>query len=559
MGRAPPRAPLQSSNGEDMSERPGRLGAVTLDSLPNELVLDRLFSAVPIGLAVFDRQHRFARINPALARMNRGPVAAHLGRSVTEVLGEEARPIETTIEHVLRTGRPVVGLEVQGRDGRSFLASYAPVTDQDGTALGVVAVVQDVSHRKAAELALSRALNRMTRLQKVTASLSAALTVDAVAEVIIAESMEAVGASCGVLAQRVDDRRLVIAHRFGMPGRPPGELPLDARAPMPEAIRRRAPVILESREDWLARYPERPPQGDFEAFAAVPLTFEGRAIGCMGLGLTAAGPLDDHDVGLLTAIARQAAQALERARLYDERATMARTLQDSLVPHALPVIEGLEVAGRYRPIAGGHEVGGDFYDVVELGDDRWLATIGDVCGKGAAAAVVSGLVRTTIAAFAVHADSAAAVLELVNRSVMRRAHPLQYATALCASLQRAGDGFTVELASAGHPPALILRADGHLEPVAAAGLMLGVEESVDAVAVHERLGPGDALVLYTDGVTEARHHAALFGEARLRASLRGLSGATAEQIVATLDAALEGFRAGPPRDDEAILVVRATS
>jgi PAS domain S-box-containing protein len=542
-----------------MMEPPAGLGAVTLASLPNELVLDRLFSAVPIGLAIFDRRHRFVRINPALARMNRRPMAAHLGRTVLEVLGDEARAVDTAVEHVLRTGRSVVGVEVQGRDDRSFLASYAPVCDEHGTALGVVGVIQDVSHRKAAEIALSRVLNRMTRLQKVTASLSAALTVDAVAQVVIEESMDAVGASCGVLAERVDDRRLVIAHRFGMPDRPATELPLDARAPMPEAIRRRAPVLLESRDDWLARYPARPPQGDFEAFAAVPLLFEGRACGCMGLGLRRPGRLDDQDVGLLTAIARQGAQALERARLYDERATLARTLQESLVPQALPQVDGLEVAGTYRPVTGGHDIGGDFYDMVEIDAGRWLATVGDVSGKGAEAAVVSGLVRTTIAALAMQAGGPAAVLEIVNRSVMRRGQLIQYATAVCAGLERTQDGWRVELASAGHPPALLLRADGRLEPQAGQGVMLGAQDSAGIAPVRAHLHPGDALVLYTDGLIDARNGLVPFGEEGLCAALQGLSATSAAEILATLDAALTAFRAGPPRDDEAVLVLRAAA
>jgi PAS domain S-box-containing protein len=263
-----------------------------------------------------------------------------------------------------------------------------------------ICFVVDLTERKRAERERERLLDRTARLQSVTEQLSAALTKDEVAAVIVQAGMEATGASCGVLGLRHEDRALRVEHRFGMAGAAPSELPLDAEAPMPAAARAAAPVLLQSRDEWLERFPAVPPRTDFEAFAAVPMAFEGAVHGCMGLGFPQAGPFDGADVDLLVAIARQGAQALERARLYEERAYVARTLQAGLLPRALPVIPGLDVAVRYRPVGDGSEVGGDFYDLFATADDEWMLAIGDVCGKGTQAAVLTGVVRSTIRALA---------------------------------------------------------------------------------------------------------------------------------------------------------------
>ncbi|HEV2814403.1 MAG TPA: GAF domain-containing protein, partial [Solirubrobacteraceae bacterium] len=309
-----------------------------------------------------------------------------------------------------------------------------------------ICLVVDLTERRAAERERERLLDRTARLQAVTERFAAALTKDEVAEVIVEAGMAATGASCGVLGLRVHDRALRIEHRFGIAGGAPSELPLDLDAPMPAATRAAQPVLLESRADWMARFPGFPPRGDFEAFAAVPLLFEGDVPGCMGLGFPDTGPFEAADVDLLVAIARQGAQALERARLYEERAYVARTLQAGLLPRALPDIPGVEVAVRYRPVGDGSEVGGDFYDLFETDDGAWMLAIGDVCGKGTQAAVLTGVVRSTIRALALAtpgtAPGAADVLCGVNAALLREHSTGALATAACGVVRPAEDGFT---------------------------------------------------------------------------------------------------------------------
>jgi serine phosphatase RsbU (regulator of sigma subunit) len=324
---------------------------------------------------------------------------------------------------------------------------------------------------------------------------------------------------------------------------------------MPEAIRRRASVIVESREGWLAEY-ETPPSASFEAFLAIPLVFEGRARACMGLGLPLPGAPDEQDMSLLNAIARQGAQAVERARLFDERASIARTLQQGLLPREIPAIEGVDLAVRYQPVGGGSSVGGDFYDVLEMNDGWWLAVVGDVCGKGAQAAVHSGLLRTTIAAMALHARDPAEILDLANRALMRQGQSWPYATVVCAAFRPADGDLRVDLASAGHPPALLRRADGSLDEVVAGGLMIGVQAALDLQPVTLTLCPGDSLSLYTDGMVDARRDDEHFGEERLAAVIREAPDRDAESAAEHIAEAVLAFETGSPRDDRALLLLR---
>jgi serine phosphatase RsbU (regulator of sigma subunit) len=414
----------------------------------------------------------------------------------------------------------------------------------------------DLTERRAAEHERERLLERTRRLQAVTERLSAALTAGEVATVIIQEGMAATGASCGVLGLTHRDG-LRIEHRSGVAERAPGFLPLDAPAPMPTAARLREAVLLHSRDEWLERFPEIPPRGDFEAFAAVPLVFEQQVAGVMGLGFPERSAFGAEDVDVLLAIARQGAQALERARLYEERAYVAQTLQAGLLPQALPAIPGLDLAVRYRPIRDGAEVGGDFYDLVALDDGAWVAVVGDICGKGTAAAVLAGVMRSTVRALAHRDGDPVALLGGVNRALLREASPQALATMACALVRPAGDGWTVELSAGGHPPALILRAGGGVEETAARGTLLGMRRELDVLTSTERLGPGDTLLLYTDGIIDARPvDGRTFGDARLRDALAAGAGRDADGVLAVIDAAVRAYAPGPPRDDKALLAIR---
>ena len=242
--------------------------------------------------------------------------------------------------------------------------------------------------------------------------------------------------------------------------------------------------------------------------------------------------------------------AVQSARLYRTRAAIAKTLQASLLPPVLPEIPGLETAALYRPVGAGNEVGGDFYDVFATGPGVWYAVIGDVCGKGAEAAAVTALARYTIRSAAMHLASPAEVLRWLNTAMLRQGS-LRFVTIACARLDVAEDAARVTVACGGHPFPRVLRADGAVEALGASGTLLGVLEQAKLEDRETVLHTGDALILYTDGLTEATAPAVWTPE-HLDAVVAQARGRAVADIVEHLAAAVDG----PLRDDLALLAMR---
>jgi serine phosphatase RsbU (regulator of sigma subunit) len=188
--------------------------------------------------------------------------------------------------------------------------------------------------------------------------------------------------------------------------------------------------------------------------------------------------------------------------LHQLRAT-TDALQRPLLPPSLPALPGLNLAARYRPSGDGLHIGGDFYDAFPVSDDRWVLVLGDVCGKGPAAAAVTGLVRHALWAAAQQDPDPAHVLPLVNRALIREEGP--YCTLVYTMVDPTRTPVRLQLVRAGHPAPLLRRADGTtsvLLPDSDFGLMLGAFDDVQHPVQQIDLHPGDSLVLYTDGFTE---------------------------------------------------------
>ena len=290
----------------------------------------------------------------------------------------------------------------------------------------------------------------------------------------------------------------------------------------------------------------------------VPLqTVPGKIIGALALASTTPRRFDAVDAALATELGRRCAVAVENARLYAERDRIARTLQQSLLPPDLPAIPGVTIEARFRPAGEGIEMGGDFYDAFEVGEDAWAVTIGDVCGKGPDAAALTALVRYTLRAVTMHERRPERALELVNRAILRNGLEDRFCSAALVSIENRADGVHVELASAGHPLPLLLRPDGSVEAIGARGHLLGLWPDFEAEPISLDLAPGDALILYTDGVTDARAPERILDTDDLAELVRSCAGAgaavTAERIEQTVS---EGL-AGEPRDDIAVLVIEA--
>ena len=250
---------------------------------------------------------------------------------------------------------------------------------------------------------------------------------------------------------------------------------------------------------------------------------------------------------------RELLRAKEAAEAAEERARrLARTLQRTLIPPTPPQIPTLDLAAAYRAAGNGDEVGGDFYDVFPVGEQDWVAVIGDVSGKGVDAAVITSLARHTLRALAARHDEPSAMLDGLNQ-VLLHEQTDRFCTISLLRLRRDTDGWSAVLTTGGHPLPLLVRPGAQPVTFGGEGPLVGVMEGPTFVERSVRLAPGDVLVLYTDGITEGRRDGEFYGEERLVAMLSEESDPAS--IVERLVSDVVDCQRGVPRADIAVLAV----
>jgi serine phosphatase RsbU (regulator of sigma subunit) len=291
----------------------------------------------------------------------------------------------------------------------------------------------------------------------------------------------------------------------------------------------------------------------------VPLTGLGRIQGALTFIATEPDAVfTSGDLVLAEELARRAGLAVATAKLYEQELTVASVLQQSLLPPRLPDVPGVDVAARLYPGGSGVVVGGDFYDLFAIADGQWAFAIGDVCGKGAAAAARTGQVRHSMRALAVDGRPPVEVLTAVNRLLLDDSDEESlFCTAAYGLVRPRPGGAVVQVASAGHPLPLLRHPGGAVEVVRCAGTLLGVLEVPELNERTVQLSAGDTLVLYTDGVIEARDATEWFGERRLHQLLARSGGLDAAGVAARIESAALDFSAGAANDDLAVLVMQA--
>ncbi len=295
----------------------------------------------------------------------------------------------------------------------------------------------------------------------------------------------------------------------------------------------------------------------------VPLSVRGRRLGAVTLVHAESDRrFDRSDLAFAEQLAANAAVALDNARLYENQVRTAHTLQAALLPTALPAVPGLRLAAHYRAQTkegSDVHVGGDLYDVVEgATPDQWGFVVADVCGKGAEAAALTALIRHTVRAEYGHNLGPTQVLERLNQAMLRETggHAGRFATVAHGRLTLTAAGASVRLANAGHPPPLLVR-EGQVTSLDAPGTLLGIYQDVEITEVAIELRPGDMMVLYTDGVTEARGVDGFYGAERLSRLVSSVEHPCARTVADRLLADVEEFQRGVLRDDVAILVIEA--
>jgi len=468
------------------------------------------------------------------------------------------------------------------------LEARGPLSDEDHTAYEIVAArlgrsVARLRHERESRVAEAslRAENRAAgRLYRISAALMAEPELKDVVQRVTEESTALAGAQFGAFFYNVLDTRGESYMLYTIAGVPRSAF---ERFPMPRNTQVFDPTFQGAgvvRSDDITadrRYGHNEPfhgmpEGHLpvRSYLAVPVKArDGEVLGGLFFGHEKVAVFDADAERLVTAVSALAALAIENARLHDtarreldasrlayhERDHVARVLQESLLPPRLLEVEGLELAARYVPGEG--MVGGDFYDVFALGGGTFGVAIGDVQGKDARAAGMTAVVRHGLRTGA-QTRAPSAALGAVNKIVLQEQEPSdpRFASAALGLLEREGEAFRVVLVSAGHPPALVVRADGRVEECHAAGTLLGITEEPEFTDARALLGPGDALVLYTDGLIEARSPDGILGEERVRELLERNAGLTADELATRLEDLAAAFSRLRRRDDLALLIAR---
>ncbi|MEX2195065.1 MAG: SpoIIE family protein phosphatase [Thermoleophilaceae bacterium] len=457
----------------------------------------------------------------------------------------------------------VVRFRVRATGAESWsIVKATAVRDADGAVVRAVNIFEDISEQKRTEIG-QRFLAEAGRA--IGASLDYATTLRSVAQVAVpsfadwcaVDVLDDDGSLQRVAVAHVDPAKLDLAQDLSERYPPDPH----ASAGVPEVIRTgnaelhsRIPDELLVQAAQGAEHLELIRAVGLHSAMIVPLPAWRGALGAITfVNSETQRAFDEHDLELAAEVGRRAATAMENARLYGERAYIARTLQHSLLPPHLPDIAGLEVAARYRAAGEGNEVGGDFYDLFDTGDARWAVVIGDVCGKGADAAATTALARYTLRAAAMRERRPGRVLEQLNEALLRQRDDRQFCTVAYASVDVGAHGAELTVACGGHPAPVVVRRDGGVEITPCGGTLLGVVGDPELAEAAVGLSPGDAIVLYTDGVTEARTPDGLFGTDRLVTVAGGAAGRSATEIARRIE---EAAASGELRDDLAIVVLR---
>jgi sigma-B regulation protein RsbU (phosphoserine phosphatase) len=302
-------------------------------------------------------------------------------------------------------------------------------------------------------------------------------------------------------------------------------------------------------------------KGGLMFHASVPITIDKQTVGVMNFAADDWQLLSASDLQFLTAGAKQLGSALERAHLYDiirvehgrleRELDLARQMQVSLFPDVLPEINGYSVAAFWQPA---HETSGDYYNVFKLPGGRWGFIVADVCGKGAPAALRMAMAHGLIRDRVENEPSPGALLTQVNKALCKQDMDMQFVTSFYAILDPANDSFNYSIA--GHPPPFLRKASGQVEKLPGHGIAMGVSLEAIYEDTHLHLAPGDSLVAFTDGVTDANSpNKESYDMDQLKIAI-GSAPAHAVDLLDHLQSTLENWvKEAPNYDDITLLAV----
>jgi PAS domain-containing protein len=513
---------------------------------------------LPVGCCALDMEGRLTFINAVGADLVGAGAATLLGRRPWEVLLWLYEPqFEDRYRAAVVTRHPSSFTARRPPDSWLFFELFP---DDSGVSVQITPVsagAQATIREERTAIRSSEAPVGATALYQLThlaTTLAEAVSVQDVVELAADQIITAFGPQ-RVMVMRTDEGRLrSLGHRNysqAFIDQFDGH-PVNSDLATAQVLATGKPVYIASHREFRRAYPAAPRYGKSEAWAFLPMTASGRAVGSLVLSYDQPRPFPPAERALLASLAGLIAQALDRAHLYDAKHTLAHTLQTGLLPRSLPRIPGLEAAARYRPTAHGVDIGGDFYDLIHCTPTTVVAATGDVQGHNTAAAALMGQIRTAVHAHATAGADADAILTRTNRLLTDLGSDL-FVSCLIAHIDLTGH--RARLSNAGHPPALLRQPDGRTDIVRLpSGLLLGIDPDTDYTSTEIAFPPGAVLGLYTDGLVETP--GVDIGEATT---------VLAEQMAAAEAIGLEDLadtllrRTGQPRtisDDIALLLLR---
>jgi serine phosphatase RsbU (regulator of sigma subunit)/CHASE1-domain containing sensor protein len=483
-----------------------------------------------------------------------GPVDADATRSVS-ALGRRWDVAVTTDEASSRSLALVIGV------GGTILALLAGAVvalsrRRERSLEAARELAERFAERDALLLDVGAAVDAAGSMDERTQAV-AALLADRFADMCAIDHLDAAGNLVRIGRAAHDPRRAEILRQVAPPS-------LESR--QAAVVRRGEPLLLAELDERLVGEISASPEHDaarralgMRSAMVVPLAAQGVVTGAITLAIAGEdgrrfGP-DDLNFG--TQLAQHLSLALDNARLYESEHEIATTLQQALLPPRLPAPPGVEVGARYRPMGTGVMVGGDFYDLFR-GAEGWVAVVGDVRGKGPRAAAVTALVRHTLRARAA-TDGIVSALATVNDALRDEQDDELFCSVAAIEFTLDGDppaSGHLRAVAAGQAPPLVLRADRTLDTLPAAGRLLGPFEDPCLEAADSRLHPGDTILLYTDGLAEARRGREQFGEARLHEAVRTAPRGSLAGLLTSIELEAVTFAGGRPQDDIALVALR---
>lgn len=285
--------------------------------------------------------------------------------------------------------------------------------------------------------------------------------------------------------------------------------------------------------------------------ATAALRAHGRTLGVLAVAGRRGRPME---ADLVEALARRSALAMSAALVYEERSTLASTLRSALLPTPLPVIEGVRLGAGYRPAQEATEIGGDFYEF-RPDTGGWSFSLGDVCGKGVEAAVLTGQVRQSLRTVSLVTPDPVERLTLLN-SALLSADGTSFVTMVHGVMRPVDGGVALRVAAGGHPLPMLRRRDGRVEEVEVTGPIIGMLPDVRFSPAELVLAPGETLLCFTDGLPDAKGPTGFLGTERMADVLADCVGMTAQAIAERMLQTVIEHLAGRPHDDMAILAVQ---